>query len=93
MRVTNEEWVEQFGSIQKLHTGPNGDNPGQPAAINPETGTIEVTPKKAGKQRSPNSAKAKKDAIADALGVKTDSSALDDIDVTGLDADINKEES
>jgi hypothetical protein len=88
-RVSNEEWTERFGSIQRLHTGPDGDNPASAPDIDEEVGAPKPKPKsakKAGSQRSPKSAKATKAAIADALGVKDDSSQLDDIDVSGLDA-------
>lgn len=88
-RVSNEEWTERFGSIQKLHTGPNGENPASEPTFDEATGApeVKVKPRKgAGGNRSAKSAKATKAAIADALGVKETSAQLEDIDVSGLDA-------
>lgn len=88
-RVTNQEWTERYGSIQKLHTGPDGENPASAPDIDPELGAPQVEKKAkkgAGGNRSAKSAKATKAAIADALGVKDGSPALEDIDVSGLDA-------
>lgn len=88
-RVSNEEWTAKYGSVQRLHTGPNGDNPAGEPEIDEDLGTVKVkkvAKKQAGGNRSAKSAKATKAAIADALGVKDDSATLDDIDVSGLDA-------
>lgn len=95
-RVSNEEWTATYGSIEKLRTGPNGENPGTAPVIDEDTGVPVSKPKskgknktsesKAGGKRSPRSSKAAKAAIADAMGVKDDSPELDDIDVTGADA-------
>jgi high-affinity K+ transport system ATPase subunit B len=86
-RVSAEEWQARYSNAQAFHTGPNGDNPATAPVINEETGAPESKPKaKAGGKRSQRSEKAAKAAIADALGVKTDSPALADIDVSGLDA-------
>jgi hypothetical protein len=86
-RVTAEEWQAKNGSLQRFHTGPDGENPASAPDINEELGAPEPKPKaKAGGKRSQRSEKAAKAAIADALGVKTDSKVLADIDVSGLDA-------
>lgn len=86
-RVSNEEWTERFGSIQKLHTGPNGENPAAAPEMDEDTGAPKAKAKKgAGGNRSQRSAKAAKAAIADALGVTESSPQLEDIDVSGLDA-------
>lgn len=92
-RVTNEEWTERYGSIQKFHTGPDGENPATAPELDAETGAPEVKVKtKAGGKRSQRSEKAAKAAVADALGVKADSPVLADIDVSGLDAPANTED-
>jgi hypothetical protein len=91
-RVTAEEWQERYGSIQKFHTGPDGDNPAPAPDIDPEVGAPKVKAAKAGGKRSKRSEAAAKAAIADALGVKTDSAVLADIDVTGFDAPGNTED-
>lgn len=90
-RVTNEEWTRRFGSTRQLYTGASGENPAPEPTIDEELGTVKVVPKAKGKaqaggNRSAKSATATRAAIADALGVKDDSSTLDDIDVSGLDA-------
>jgi hypothetical protein len=89
--VSQRDWTERFGSFQKLHTGPNGENPASPPDIDEATGAPKPKPK-AGGNRSKRSTKAAKAAIADALGVKEDSHVLDDIDVSGLDAPAQSEE-
>lgn len=81
-RVSNQEWIDRFSSLKKLHTGPNGENPAKPVDLVAETGAPEPQPK-----RSPRNAAAAKAAIADAMGVSTDSEAMTAIDVTGMDAD------
>lgn len=91
-RVTMDEWQAANGSIpQQFHTGPDGENPAGEVELDADTGAPPVKvkgPKKAaGNQRSKRSEKAAKAAIANALGVSTDSSQLEDIDVSGLDAD------
>lgn len=83
-RVSNEEWVELYGSIRKLHTGPNGENPAEPPVVDADTGAPAVKAK-AGGRRSKRSSAAAMAAIADALGAKADSPALDAIDMSGLD--------
>ena len=83
-RVSQDEWINRFSSIQKLHTGPHGENPAGPPGLD-EAGLPQPKPK-AGGNRSKRSAKAARAAIADALGVKEDSHVLNDIDVSGLDA-------
>lgn len=85
-RVSNEEWTAKYGSIQLLHTGPNGDNPAGAPTIDEATGTVKVTQKA---RRSPRSQKAAKAAIADAMGVKPEKL---DIDLSGLDADATETE-
>jgi hypothetical protein len=82
-RVSNEEWTAKYGSIQSLHTGPNGDNPAGAPVIDPELGTVKVQKK----QRSKRSSKAVKAAVADALGVATTSDKLDELDVSSIDAE------
>lgn len=89
-RVSNAEWQRQYGSVQKLHTGPNGENPAGPVVIDEETGVPPVV--KGKRNRSPKSAAASMAAIADALGVATTSAALADIDLSGLDADNTESE-
>lgn len=93
-RVSNEEWRRLYGTTTKLHTGANGENPAAGPDIDEATGTVKVEPKKgkAGGNRSPKSAAATKAAIADALGVTDTSPQLADIDVSGLDADVNDPE-
>ena len=86
-RVSNEEWTERYGSIQRFHTGPDGDNPATAPDIDEEVGAPKPKPAKAGSKRSKRSETAAKAAVADALGLKADSPALADIDVSGLDAD------
>lgn len=83
-RVSNEEWTNLYGSLAKLHTGPNGDNPASPPELDPETKAPKQK-KGAGGKRSTRSTQSAKNAIADALGVKDDSPTLDAIDVSGLD--------
>jgi hypothetical protein len=85
-RISNEEWTAKHGSIAQLHTGPGGENPGESPELDAET-AAPVSKKRAGGNRSGKSAKAAKAAVADALGVKGDSPALDDIDVSSLDVD------
>lgn len=91
-RVSTEEWTDRYGSIQRLHTGPDGDNPASAPELDAETAAPKAKPVKAGGKRSPRSTKAAKAAIADALGVKEDSPVLADIDVTGLDAPAQENE-
>lgn len=83
-RVSNEEWIAKYGSIQLLHTGPGGDNPASAPQIDAEVGAPKVEKKQ---KRSQRSVKAVKSAVADALGVKADSKLLADLDVSGLDAE------
>lgn len=85
VRVSNEQWQDRYGSLAKLHTGPNGENPATAPDIDPETNAPKV--KKAGGSRSKRSTKSAKAAVADALGVKNDNPVLDAIDVSGLDGD------
>lgn len=76
----------------RLHTGPRGENPAPPPVIDEETGApVSKSKKKAGSQRSKRSAATVKSAVADALGVKTDSPALADIDASGLEDESDKE--
>lgn len=84
-RISNEEWTNRFGSLAQLHTGPGGENPAEAPELDAETQA--PVAKKATRKRSTKSAKAAKAAVADALGVKNDSPVLEDIDVSGLDAD------
>lgn len=93
-RVSAEEWQAKYGTTSQFHTGPDGANPASPPVIDEATGAPVSEPKakKAGGKRSPRSEKAAKAAIADALGVKTTSPALADIDVSGLDAPAKSEE-
>lgn len=91
-RVSNEEWTRQNGSLREFHTGPDGDNPASAPELDEETQAPKVKSKKAGSQRSKRTEKAAKAAVADALGVKSDSPALADIDVSGLDAPAQNEE-
>lgn len=88
-RVTNEEWTERFGSIERLHTGPRGENPGSGPEMDTEIGVPKQKKggRKAGSARSKRSEKSAKAAVADAMGVSADSEKLADIDVSGLDAD------
>lgn len=76
----------------RLHTGPNGENPGETPDIDEATGAPPVV-RKPGKRRSKRSEASAKAAVADALGVSTESATLADIDVTGLDADDEDKES
>lgn len=92
-RVSAEEWQERYGSLQKFHTGPSGENPAPSPELDEELGAPKSEPKaKAGGKRSKRSEKAAKAAVADALGVKADSAVLADIDVSGLDAPANTED-
>lgn len=91
-RVSVEEWTERYGSIQKFHTGPDGDNPASAPELDAETQAPKAKPVRAGNKRSKRSETAAKAAIADALGVKTDSPVLADIDVSGLDAPAQEDE-
>ncbi len=91
-RVSVEEWTERYGSLQRFHTGPDGDNPASPPEVDEETQAPKAKPVKAGGRRSKRSEKAAKAAIADALGVKDDSPILADIDVSGLDAPAQEDE-
>lgn len=93
VRVSQDEYVRlkrlregRDPEDGRLHTGPNGENPGEAVVIDEATGAPPVE-RKAGKRRSKRSEASAKAAVADALGVKTDSAALADIDVTGLDSD------
>ena len=83
-RVSNAEWTDLYGSLAKLHTGANGENPADAPELDAETGAPKVKAKGAGGKRSQRSTKSAKAAVADALGVKNDSPALADIDVSGL---------
>jgi hypothetical protein len=74
---------------ERFHTGPNGANPGSAPELDPETGAPPVE-RKVGKRRSKRSEASAKAAVANALGVKTDSATLADIDITGLDAEENE---
>ncbi len=91
-RISNAEWTRLYGSIALLHTGPNGENPGVAPDPEEEFADAPKTKKKAGSNRSKRSSAAAKAAIADALGVKADSAQLEDIDLTGLDAEPEKKE-
>lgn len=86
-RISNEEWTDRFGSLQKFHTGPNGENPATEPDIDPET-KAPVVEKKAGSKRSTRSKAKVKAAIADATGASVESLP----DVTGLDAEPEKED-
>lgn len=88
-RVSTEEYLAANGrTLELMRTGPRGENPAEGPAIDPETGAPPVERKtKSGGKRSPGrSTKAAKAAVANALGVSTNSPTLDDIDTTGLDA-------
>jgi len=85
-RISNEEWTARFGSIQKLHTGPNGENPATQPDLDPETHA--PVQKQAGKRRSARSTAKVNAAIADATGA--DVASLPD--VTGLDVEPEKED-
>ena len=61
-RISNEEWTARFGSIQKLHTGPNGENPATQPDLDPETHA--PVQKQAGKRRSARSTAKVNAAIA-----------------------------
>lgn len=87
-RVSNEEWTARFGSIQQLHTGPDGENPASAPELDSEIGAPKAKKAKAGGQRSKRSEKAAKAAVADALGVSATSPVLDTVDVSGLDAPV-----
>jgi hypothetical protein len=79
-RVTQEEWAEANGSsLTMFHTGPNGENPGQPVELDEETQAPKVE-KKAGSRRSSKSKAKAAAAIATATGTELP-------DITGLDAD------
>lgn len=86
-RVSNEEWTARNGSTQRLHTGPNGENPADAPELDAESGApVQKRKGKAGGNRSQRSEAAAKAAVADALGLDPGNPALSDIDVTGLDA-------
>lgn len=86
-RVTLQEWTDTYGSMSKLHTGPNGENPAPPQEV--EDGIpVKAKPAKATSSRSKSSEKAAKAAVAVAMGVDKDSPVLEAVDVTGLDADV-----
>lgn len=91
-RVSNEEWMNRYGSLKTLHTGPSGENPAPAPDIDEEIGAPTERPSKKKSTRSKRSSAAAKAAIADALGVKEGSSELADIDVTGLDAEVEEAE-
>ena len=78
-RVSNAEWTERYGSLAKLHTGPNGENPADAPELDPETKAPKSKP---GKRRGVNTGKKRTAAIADAMGVSTETLP----DITGLDA-------
>lgn len=82
-RVTLDEYLEANGStIEKMRTGPNGENPGESPDIDAEIGAPK-SEKKTTKRRSGRSEKAAKAAIANALGTTVDSPAVADVDVSG----------
>ena len=73
---------------QFLHTGPRGENPAKAPDIDETTGApVSKSKKKAGSERSKRTTATVKAAVADALGIKTDSPALADIDASALDDD------
>lgn len=78
VRVSAAKWQETYGSLQKMHTGPNGDNPASPPDLDPETRAPKQE-KRAGSKRSSRSTARVAAAIADATG-------QDLPDITGLDA-------
>lgn len=78
-RVSNQEWQDRYGSLAKLHTGPNGENPADAPELDPETKAPKSKP---GKRRGETTGKKRTAAIADAMGVSTESLP----DITGLDA-------
>ena len=87
-RVTNEEWTRRNGSLQQLHTGPNGENPADAPELDAEVGAPQPKAKqKAGGKRTKRSEQAAKAAVADALGVAADAAVLADVDVSGLGED------
>lgn len=83
-RVSNQEWIDTYSSLKVLHTGPNGANPAADPALDEETG-VPVEEEKPKAKRSARSQKQAKAAIADAMGVKDDSDAVADVDVSGED--------
>lgn len=82
-RVSLEEYLAANGSqLEQMRTGPGGENPGTAPVLDEETGAPAV--KATGtRRRSGRSTKAAKAAVANALGVSTDSDVLADIDVSG----------
>jgi hypothetical protein len=81
-RVSLGEYLAANGStLEKMRTGPNGENPGEAVAIDPEIGAPK--PEKKSRRRSGRSEKAAKAAIANALGTTVDSPAVADVDVSG----------
>lgn len=78
-RVSAQEWQERYGSLAKLHTGPNGENPADAPELDAETKAPKSKP---GKRRGGTTGKKRTAAVADAMGV--DPETLPDI--TGLDA-------
>lgn len=93
-RVTLEEYLAINGStLEQMRTGPRGVNPGEPPVIDEEVGgpvsELKAAP---GRKRSGRSEKAAKAAVANALGVTTDSKELADIDVSGLDTEAQENE-
>jgi hypothetical protein len=81
-RVSNQEWIDTYGSIKQLHTGPNGENPGKPAELDEETGAPPV--QKVVKRAARSAAKAKA-AVADAMGKSTASPEVAALDADGTD--------
>lgn len=71
VRVSAQEWADKYGSLIKLHTGPNGDNPADPPVIDEETGGP-VDERKAGSRRSSKSRAKVASAIAVATGTELD---------------------
>jgi hypothetical protein len=78
--VSNAEWIDRYGSIQTLHTGPNGENP---APADEEAVEPAAAPAKAPRAKSPAAQTKATAAIADAMGVKPDNEVLAELDVTG----------
>lgn len=73
-RVSQEEFIRLNSSTQRLYTGPNGDNPAPAPELDEDRKPVQKgKSSKPGNKRSKQSAKSASNAIADALGVSTES--------------------
>jgi hypothetical protein len=64
-RISNDQWVAEYGTIAMLHTGPNGENPAEAPVLEDE---VPAQPIQKAKKAAASKVKAKKAAIENALG-------------------------